>query len=221
MQATVNSSVKNSVIDSTVNSVRPKYFYFDLGNVLLYFDHDIAFRRMAKIAGCSHQDMRSIVMDGGLQIAYETGHISGQDFIHRISDQLGRSLPVEDMLEAAADMFVANVHILPVMQRIKEIGLPIGLLSNTCEAHWKWIVSNRYPQSQNWFRDIVLSYEVKSMKPDHGIYIHAEKLAGVAPEEIYFTDDREDNVQAALDRGWNAEVFVNADRLMKTIDSWA
>ena len=58
------------------------------------------------------------------------------------------------------------------------------------------------------------------MKPDAGIYAHAEKLAGVDPREIYFTDDREDNVQAALDRGWQAEVFVNADRLLATVERW-
>ena len=200
--------------------MRPKYFYFDLGNVLLYFDHDIAFRRMAKIAGCSHRDMRGAIMDRGLQIEYETGHLTGEEFVKQIGKQLQRDLPVDDMLEAAADMFVANAHILPVMKQVRELGLPIGLLSNTCEAHWQWIVANRYPQADGWFRDIVLSYEVKSMKPDFGIYAVAEKLAGVDPKDIYFTDDREENVQAAIDRGWQADVFVNADRLAARVDSW-
>lgn len=200
--------------------MRPQYFFFDLGNVLLYFDHDIAFRRMAKIAGCSHKRMREIVMDGGLQIAYETGHMSSSDFIQSIAVKLERTLPESDMLEAAADMFVANPHILPVMTQVRELGLTVGLLSNTCEAHWNWIVANGYPQASGWFRDIVLSYEAKSMKPDHEIYRVAESLAGVDPGQIYFTDDREENVQAAIDRGWQAEIFVNADRLMKRVESW-
>lgn len=33
--------------------MRPRFFYFDLGNVLLYFDHSLAMRKMAKIAGVS------------------------------------------------------------------------------------------------------------------------------------------------------------------------
>ena len=201
--------------------MRPHFFYFDLGNVLLYFDHDLAFRRMAKIAGVSPKQMRTAVMDTELQIAYETGHISGSEFVDRIAQHLDKPLSVEPILEAAADMFIANTHILPVLERVKELRIPMGLLSNTCEAHWQWILQQRYPQVVDWFSPVILSFEAKSMKPDHGIYEQAEQRAGVAPEHIFFTDDRADNIEAASNRGWQTQVFVNADRLMQTIDRWS
>lgn len=200
--------------------MRPHFFYFDLGNVLLYFDHDLAFRRMAKIAGVTPKQMRTAVMDTELQIAYETGHISGSEFVDRIAQHLDKPLDVESILEAAADMFIANTHILPVLERVKELRIPMGLLSNTCEAHWQWILHQRYPQVVDWFSPVILSFEAKSMKPDHGIYEQAEQRAGVAPEHIFFTDDRVDNIEAASNRGWQTQVFVNADRLMQTIDQW-
>jgi putative hydrolase of the HAD superfamily len=200
--------------------MRPHFFYFDLGNVLLYFDHDLAFRRMAKIAGVTPKQMRTAVMDTELQIAYETGHISGSEFVDRIAQHLDKPLDVESILEAAADMFIANTHILPVLERVKELRIPMGLLSNTCEAHWQWILHQRYPQVVDWFSPVILSFEAKSMKPDHGIYEQAEQRAGVAPEHIFFTDDRADNIEAASNRGWQTQVFVNADRLMQTIDQW-
>lgn len=201
--------------------MRPHFFYFDLGNVLLYFDHDLAFRRMAKIAGVSPKQMRAAVMDTELQIAYETGHISGSEFVDRIAQHLDKRLNVEPILEAAADMFIANTHILPVLERVKELRIPMGLLSNTCEAHWQWILQQRYPQVVDWFSPVILSFEAKSMKPDKGIYEQAEERAGVAPEHIFFTDDRADNIEAASKRGWQTQVFVNADRLMQTIDRWS
>lgn len=201
--------------------MRPQFFYFDLGNVLLYFDHDLAFRRMAKIAGVSPKQMRTAVMDTELQIAYETGHISGSEFVDRIAQHLDKTLSVEPILEAAADMFIANTHILPVLERVKKLRIPMGLLSNTCEAHWQWILQQRYPQVVDWFSPVILSFEAKSMKPDHGIYEQAEQRAGVAPEHIFFTDDRADNIEAASSRGWQTQVFVNADRLMQTIDRWS
>ncbi|MCU0716188.1 MAG: HAD family phosphatase [Pirellula sp.] len=200
--------------------MRPHFFYFDLGNVLLYFDHDLAFRRMAKIAGVTPKQMRTAVMDTELQIAYETGHISGSEFVDRIAQHLDKPLDVESILEAAADMFIANTHILPVLERVKELRIPMGLLSNTCEAHWQWILHQRYPQVVDWFSPVILSFEAKSMKPDPGIYEQAEQRAGVAPEHIFFTDDRVDNIEAASNRGWQTQVFVNADRLMQTIDQW-
>jgi len=200
--------------------MRPKFFYFDLGNVLLFFDHNLAFRKMSKLAGISSEQMRALVMDTNLQIEYETGRITGLQFVSKISDAIGRELDAYDMLNAAADMFVPNPQILPVLNRVKAMGIPMGLLSNTCEAHWNWINELNYPQAAGWFSPVILSYEVGSMKPDFPIYHEAQRLSGFEPNQIFFTDDRHDNIEAALKLGWNAEVFVSAERLMKTIESW-
>jgi putative hydrolase of the HAD superfamily len=199
---------------------RPEFVYFDLGNVLLYFDHDLAFRRMAKIAGVSPRSMRTAVMDTELQIEYETGQISGAEFVDRIGNHLGKALETDAILEAAADMFIPNPHILPVLQRVRDLGLPMGLLSNTCEAHWNWIVRMEYPQVRDWFDPVILSFEVKSMKPDNLIYEVAESQAGYTGSQLFFTDDRHDNISSAKSRGWQTEVYVNSDRLMKIVDSW-
>ena len=204
----------------TYQPMRPDFVYFDLGNVLLYFDHSIAIRKMAKVAGISTEQIRSIVFDGTLQIEYESGQISGGQFVSRISDSIGRDLDVREMLQAAADMFIPNAHILPVLEKIRGLGIPMGLLSNTCEAHWSWISELAYPQVQGWFAPVILSYEVKSMKPDAHIYREAQRHSGHEAPGIFFTDDRAENVAAAHNAGWMAEVFVNADRLMKTVESW-
>ena len=200
--------------------MRPEFVYFDLGNVLLYFDHSIAMRKMARIASVTTEQMQSLFQDGSLQIDYETGLISSAQFVSRISDAIGKELDVADMLQAAADMFAPNPRILPVLQEIKNLGIPMGLLSNTCEAHWNWIVELRYPQVHGWFAPIILSYEVKSMKPDVGIYHEAQRQSSHEGAHIFFTDDREENVEGARELGWQAELFVNAERLMKTVTGW-
>jgi len=200
--------------------MRPDFVYFDLGNVLLYFDHGLATRRMAKLAGVTTEQMRSFVFEGPLQNEYETGLISGVQFVSRISDSIGRELDVAEMLQAAADMFIPNSHILSILSEIRDLGIPMGLLSNTCEAHWVWISELGYPQVTGWFSPIILSYEVKSMKPDPHIYNEAQRLAGHRASGIFFTDDRVENVEAARKAGWTAEVFVNADRLREIVASW-
>ncbi len=199
---------------------RPEFFYFDLGNVLLYFDHDLAFRSMARIAGIAPQRMRQVVMDTDLQIQYETGLISGEQFVDAIAQSLGRSLDTREMLRAAADMFIPNHQVLPVLERVAGLGIPIGLLSNTCEAHWQWILEQQYPQVADRFEPVILSFEVQSMKPDPLIYQVATEKAGCDPAAIFFTDDRLDNVEAARRAGWQAEPFTSADRLLDTIRGW-
>ena len=200
--------------------MRPDFVYFDLGNVLLYFDHGLATRKMAKVAGISVKQMRSIVFDSTLQIEYETGLIGGTQFVSRISNAIGKELDVADMLQAAADMFIPNAHIIPVLEKIRDIRIPMGLLSNTCEAHWRWIDELGYPQVRGWFTPVILSYEVKSMKPDAHIYQEAQRSSGHEAPGIFFTDDRAENVEAAKKAGWMAEIFVNADRLMQTVERW-
>ncbi len=200
--------------------MRPDFVYFDLGNVLLYFDHRLAARKMAKVAGVTAEQMHAIVFEAKLQIEYETGLISGVQYVSRIADSIGRELDVADMLQAAADIFIPNPHILSILEEIRDLGIPMGLLSNTCEAHWSWITETGYPQVDGWFSPIVLSYEVKSMKPDSHIYNEAQRLAGPEASRIFFTDDRLENVEAARRAGWMAEIFTNADRLRELVANW-
>jgi len=149
---------------------RPDFVYFDLGNVLLFFDHGIAARSMAKVIGVDPEVIKRTVFDSELQIAYERGERTTSQFVSILSDQFGKKLSVDELKEAAADIFVPNMNILPVLERLRSMKIPLGLLSNTCEAHWEWILRMRYPQVLGWFDPIILSYEVQRMKPEPEIY---------------------------------------------------
>ena len=47
------------------------FLYFDLGNVLLYFDHEIGCRQIAEVAGLTAQEVRRVLLDGDLLARYE------------------------------------------------------------------------------------------------------------------------------------------------------
>lgn len=199
---------------------RPDFVYFDLGNVLLFFDHGIAARSMAKVIGVDPEVIKRTVFDSELQIAYERGERTTSQFVSILSDQFGKKLSVDELKEAAADIFVPNMNILPVLERLRSMKIPLGLLSNTCEAHWEWILRMRYPQVLGWFDPIILSYEVQRMKPEPEIYKIAAEQCNVPTEKIFFTDDRLENIEGALRAGWQASLFTSADRLFDTIHRW-
>lgn len=96
----------------------------------------------------------------------------------------------------------------------------MGLLSNTCEAHWRWILDQNWPIPGDWFDFHVLSYEVRSMKPGEAIYEACEKLAARASEEIFFTDDREENIAAAQRRGWETHLYRTPAQLAEHLNHW-
>ena len=60
------------------------------------------------------------------------------------------------------------------------------------------------------FRDIIVSGEVRLLKPDPAIYWLALDRFGLRPAETLFVDDRAINVEGALAVGMKAHLFVDA-----------
>ncbi len=199
---------------------RPDFVYFDLGNVLCFFDHEVSARQMADVAGTDSATIRRLVFESDLEHRYEMGLITGEEFVAEIESSLGRSLSTADMLEAASAMFEPNMEILPVLEAIREQRVPMGLLSNTNQAHWEWIYRQNFPIVNGWFGPIILSYQIKAMKPARTIYDVAAQQAGVPAERIFFTDDRIDNIEGAKEALWQVSQFSDAASLLEIVRSW-
>jgi HAD superfamily hydrolase (TIGR01509 family) len=55
----------------------------------------------------------------------------------------------------------------------------------------------------------VLSYEVRSMKPDSRIYEAVERVSGFSRSDLLYLDDRPENIAAGESRGWQAWIHVD------------
>lgn len=192
----------------------PQFVFLDLGNVICSFDRERAFSRMAALSGLSAERVRAEVMDCGLQAALERGTIDWATFHARFSGRTGTSCDPQTLAEAASDMFSLNIELLPVIAGLERAGCRAGILSNTCDVHWRHFVSSGYAILPGGFAPIVLSHEVRAAKPEPAIFAAAAALAGVAPERIFFCDDLEEHVVAARRAGWDAERFTTASRLI-------
>lgn len=200
-----------------MSSPRIEFLYFDLGNVLLYFDHDRACRQMAQVADAPVEQVRDVVFFSGMQVRYETGEIDTAEFHAFFCQQTGRSPSIEQLGLAASDIFELNHPVIEIAQTLAGQRRRLGILSNTCECHWDFCMDGRYPFLHDCFEQYVLSYQAKSMKPDAGIYQAAIEQAGVAPGAIFFVDDRPENVAGALECGLDAVLFIGADRLQEDL----
>lgn len=197
-----------------------RFIYFDLGNVLVTFDHRIAAKQLAEAAGCTLEHALSTVFVSDLQHRYESGLVNDDEYAREINQLLGSQLATETVLEAVSDIFQPNWPILDVLQELQQARIPMGILSNTCDAHWQWLMKRDWPMLHGWFEHRVLSYQVGCMKPNSGIYEHSERRCGVEGPQIFFTDDRLENVAAAALRGWKTCLFRQADELQAAIDRW-
>ena len=190
----------------------PRFLYFDLGNVLLNFDHDIACRNLAALLGTTWEQIRSIVFETDLQWRYERGDISTDELADELFRQAGHHAPLAEMRRACAEIFEVNLPVVPIAGQLRAAGYRLGILSNTCDAHWQHVFS-RYRMLSEWFDVFALSYEIRSMKPEPQIYAAAARLAGCAAGELFFVDDRADNVAGARTAGLDAVQFTSARQL--------
>ncbi len=199
-------------------SQSPRFIYFDLGNVLLHFDHEVSCQQMAAVSGVDHALVNQVVFESDLQWRYERGEFSSAKFFETFCEQTSpKETPKsEDLLHAASAMFQLNTCVLPILAHLKAVGNRIGILSNTCAAHWNY-VTGHYRIINDLFDVYALSFELKYMKPENEIYTKAADLAGVAPSDILFIDDRQENVEAARTVGLDAIHFRGAEDLASAL----
>ena len=198
-----------------------KFVYFDLGNVILKFSHDLACQQLADRGNADFEDIQRVLFGEGLENHLETGTIANAEFCRVLREQAGVSGTDEMILEATSDIFATNVPVFPIIGQLTAVGFPLGILSNTCAAHWDW-VCQQYPVLTECFPTCVLSYEVQSMKPDAAIYQQAIRSAQdqipCEPNEIFFVDDREENVAGAVAAGLDAVQFESARQLRSDLE---
>lgn len=192
---------------------RPQFIYFDLGNVLLLFDHELAARQMAALADVPVEKVRQLVFESTLQNEYETGTISNEAFYEHFCRETNSKPDFEMLLTAASDIFELNFPIVPLVSQLASQGHRLGILSNTCDAHWQFVKQN-FKLLDQFFPVNALSFEMKSMKPDASIYQQAAELADFEPANIFFTDDREENVAGAVATGIDAVQFTTVKSLV-------
>ena len=56
--------------------------FFDIGNVLLGFDHDLIWQRLAQISPLSAVDIRERIQHSELMNQHESGKLSALEFFH-------------------------------------------------------------------------------------------------------------------------------------------
>ena len=196
---------------------RPAFVFLDLGNVLFAFDRARAFRQMAAVSGTTATAVAEAVMDGGLQADLEVGRIDWPGFHAEFSRRTGTTSEPLALARASSDMFTLKVDMIPVIAALERIGMPFGILSNTCGIHWDHLRAGGWAPLTGAVSRIVLSHEVGAAKPDRGIFAAAAAAAGVAADRIFFTDDLPEHVAGARAAGWDAELFTSAAGLIAAL----
>jgi FMN phosphatase YigB (HAD superfamily) len=186
---------------------RPKAVVFDLGNVLLDFDYGKTVQRIKDKCNMSEADLRKVFSASPLFDRFEHGHLNPEEYFAEIQRVTCYSGEFQEFAEFFGDIFTEAPTILAWNERLRAARIPRYILSNTNDLSIRFI-RKRFPFFDA-FDGYVLSHEHRVMKPATRIYELVEEMAGLRGADLFYIDDREENIQAAAARGWQAVHHTN------------
>ena len=193
----------------------PTVVVFDLGKVLLDFDYGIAAAKIAPRAKLTNEEVRQQLDRSTLLYRFETGLITNEQFAVEVCSLCGFSGTLDEFYEAFAGIFSEIKPMTAMQAALRANRIPTCIFSNTnglAIGH----IRRRFPFYANFDR-YILSYEQGAMKPGAEIYAAVERAMDRTGKEIVYLDDRAENVEAGLARGWRALLHETPEKTIPAL----
>jgi len=173
---------------------------FDLGKVLVDFDYSIAARRILSLCSSPCDPAKFFTQHAGLLETYELGNSTREEFFNQMKAASGFSGKQEEFNAFFADIFTPIQPMIDLKSELSKTRVATYIFSNTNDLAVDHI-RRRFPFFSD-FDGYVLSYEHGAMKPSARLYEIVERASGRKGGEVIYIDDRPENVEAGLKRGW-------------------
>ncbi|MEW6607546.1 MAG: HAD family phosphatase [bacterium] len=193
-----------------------KLIIFDLGNIILNFDHNIICRKLSQISRFSPQQVYEIIFTSGLERLYDEGKISTRDFFKKVSNRLKLNISLTGFKQIWQDIFWLNEGIEEILLSLRG-RYKLFLLSNTNEIHFELAMAKF--DVLNLIDEYILSYQVGFSKPAKEIFYEALKRANVEAEKCIYIDDIKEHIASASKIGMNVILFQSISQLK--MDLWS
>lgn len=193
---------------------RPKAVVFDLGNVLLDFDYGKTVARIKNRCRLTETELLALISGSPLFQQFEGGDIDARAFFADLQKHSCYDGTLEEFGEFFGDVFTEVPQMIAWHEELRGRGIPTYILSNTNELSIRWI-RKTYPFFKN-FTGYVFSYEHRVMKPAPRIYEIIEERAHLRGADLFYIDDRAENVHGAAARGWQVVHHVKPQKTLET-----
>ena len=188
---------------------------FDLGKVLIDFNFQTGVEALHASCSISRDRFEEVLWDETWIRRYERGEISTDEFHSYLCESASLEMALPEFLRTWSSVFLPELLVSEELLASLKRNYPLILVSNTNEAHIEFIRS-RY-RVLDYFDQHIYSYEVGSLKPDRKIFERAIQASGRRPEELFFADDREENILAARELGIHAHQFRTESLLVEAL----
>lgn len=192
-----------------------KLVIFDIGKVILDFDHMITCNKLAKYSKKDARYIYDFIFNSEMLDEYERGKINSMEMFSAISGELGLDISFEKFKEIWSNIFTIKEGIEQLIHRVKTLA-KIAVLSNTDEMHFEDIRDKvEIIKDFDW---LFLSYEAGYRKSEKEIFEYAINKTGISPENIIFIDDIQEFVEAASKLGITGILYKDIITLKKDLE---
>lgn len=169
-------------------------FLFDLGRVLVDFDHRISARKIAGLTGKDENWLYEIFFESDLTKAFDEGKISAYEFYSQMKKLTGLNISYAEFAPIWSDIFKEKKDVCEFVVNLKK-DYRLVLISNVNALQFEHI-KKRFPII-SYMDALVLSYEAGVMKPEPKIYNLAIDASETTPGRIIYADDRPELIEGA------------------------
>ena len=160
-----------------------KAVIFDLGNVLIGFDHTIAVKKILKHTPKKSRDIYDLFFDSDLTQEFEKGKTGTLEFFQQVKTALELKISYGEFLPIWNEIFFSKPESEDFVGSLNS-GIKLALLSNINQLHYEYI-REEFSSTIGLFEPdkIIPSFRTGFIKPDKEIYDLALKALDV-PREI-------------------------------------
>ena len=187
---------------------------FDLFGVLISFDDDIVYRRLAP--HCEDPEAAFLALRG---LVSQRDLIRGRKSLDQLHQQLvaahGLALTRRDFEAAWLEPYSEPMPGMADLIRTLSKRYKLVLLSNVDKYYWQ-VVHKTHPEIA-CFDTLLLSWKLALAKPDPEMFLHALKAARSDAARCFFIDDKSENVEAARLVGIRGHRFLDVEHLTQAL----
>ena len=189
----------------------PRVVLFDLGGVLLPFERERRIAEIVRRLGCDAAAARAI-FDGDLPVRMDLGLADERDYAAAFTALAGRAVEAGEARALILSVFDAPDAAAWALAAALAGRFAVGGFSDNPP-----FVREVFPPGAA-LEPMIFSAEIGAMKPSAAAFAAAERIAGASGSDILFLDDAPANVEAALQRGWQAIRYVSAAALRRDLE---
>jgi len=194
-----------------------KAILFDLGRVLIHYDHQHTVIAAAAIGKIGVDDLHQLLRQHSQ--AMGVGEMDAEELHALFNTEFGLDTDFDHFVAAfAAGIQRDEAALAYALSLQSRPNVTVAVISNTNAVHVLWL--DEFLPELREFDLVMMSNEVGLLKPDPAIFETALELLGVLPHQAIFVDDVAENVEAARALGMAGIVHTDWAETRPQLERW-